>query len=457
MQKNRKFEKDLTEGNVLKQLIVFAIPFFISNLIQSAYSVADMIILGNFAGENSLSGVNTASQLLMIFTNLAVGISAGGSVMVGQFLGAKQKEKINYAISTLLLTLLGLGLFVSTTLLVFRNPILTALKVPENAYVEAKKYLEISLYGLVFVFGYNALSAIMQGLGDSRTPLIFVGAAGVLNIVLDIVLVAVWHKGAEGAALATILAQGLSMIACIIYLKCNDFQFDFSLRSFIWKKEMFVTLMKVGLPTGVQHVCTNTSFLVLTAMINAAGGVAAGAASGVVNKFNAFAILPSVAISSSVSAMISQNMGAGKVHRVKKAAFSGMGLCMIICAVVFTIANVFSVQIFNIFGAEPEVIDIGVKYMHAFSFEYVTLSFIVAFNSVFIGTGNGWISLVTNLLSAFAVRIPVAYLLGTVLGYGVVGVGYSIPIATFCGSSIAAIFYFAGAWKKNRMDNMIEQ
>lgn len=452
MSSKTRFEKDLTTGNIFIQLVVFAIPFFISNLIQSAYSVADMIILGNFAGDNSISGVNTSSQLLIILTNLAAGISTGGSVMIGQYYGAGQKEKINRAISTLLITLLAMGVTFSISLLIFMHPILNALNVPDMAYHEAEMYMKINLYGLIFVFGYNALSSIMRGLGDSKTPLIFVGISGFLNIGLDFILIAVLRKGAAGAALATIIAQMVSMVLCMLYLRINKFQFDFKLKSYVFDKSIFGNLMTVGLPTGVQHVCTNFSFLVLTGMINYAGGVAAGSASGVVNKFNAFAILPSVAISSSVSSMISQCMGAGKTERVKKAAYYGGGLCVIICAVVFAIANIFPEPVFRLFGCKEDAIAIGIKYMHAFSFEYVSLSVIVAYNSVFIGTGNGWISLITNLISSFAVRIPVAYLLGTILGYGVIGIGYSIPIATAVGSLIAAIFFYAGAWKNNKVN-----
>lgn len=451
MQKNNKFENNLTNGNVLWQLIMFAIPFFISNLIQSAYSVADMIILGNFAGSNSISGVNTSSQVVLILTNLAAGISTGGTVMIGQYFGAGQKEKINQSISTLLVTLLGLGIFLSLTLLITADGLLFLLNVPAMAYEEAKSYLIINLVGLIFVFGYNALSSIMRGLGDSRTPLIFVGLAGVVNILLDLVFVGALHYGAAGAATATIIAQSFSMIACIIYLKTNDFQFDFKLSSFKWYKDIFTTLMKVGLPTGIQHVCTNFSFLFLTAMINASGGVAAGAASGVVNKFNSFAILPCVAISSSVSAMISQSIGAKKEQRVKETAMYGMRICIVICMIVFTIANVFPKPIFAIFGSDKDVLEIGTKYIHAFSFEYVGLPFIVGMNSIFIGTGNGWISLITNMTSSFVVRMPVAILLGSVLGFGVIGIAYSIPIATIAGALIASGFYFSGVWKKTQV------
>ncbi len=442
MSNSKKFEKDLTQGSIFKNLILFAIPFFLSNLFQSAYSVADMIILGNFSNAGSISGVNSAGGVMIIFTNLAAGISTGGTVMIGQYLGSNQKQSINKTISTLLLTLSGMAVGFAAISFIFINQILSALNLEGSAYTEAKIYLAISLLGMLFIFGYNALSAIMRGLGDNKTPLIFVGVAGVLNIILDLIFVAGLHFGAGGAAAATIIAQGVSMLSCIIYLKVNNFRFDFKLSSFKFESGMFKTLMRVGLPTGIQHVCTNLSFLILTALINGVGGIAAGAASGVVMKFNSFALLPNIAVSSSVAAMISQNIGANKIDRVKKAMYIGLGLCLGICAVIFTVANLFAPQIFAIFGCDQEVVEIGVKYLHAFSFEYATMAFIVSFNSVFLGTGYGWISMIADIIPAFLVRIPLAYLLGIVLGYGVIGIVYAIPIATVCGSTIAALFYY---------------
>lgn len=451
-----KFERDLTQGSVFKQLVLFAIPFLISNLIQSAYGVADMMILGNFSGTNSISAVNTSSQIIVIITNLATGIGVGGTVMIGQYLGANKKYLINRAISTLLITLFGLGFILGVLTIIFMHPMLTGLKVPADAYAEAQSYLLISVLGVLFIYGYNALSAIMRGMGDSKTPLIFVIVAGVTNIILDFILVGAYHQGASGAAVATIVSQGLSMLLCIIYLKKNDFQFDFRLSSFHMDKKMFATLIKVGIPSGVQHVFTNVSFLFLTAMINEFGGVAAGAAAGIVNKFNAFGLLPSVAVSSSVSAMISQSLGAKKPERVKKAMGYGFILCLSLCAIVFIIANVFPTQIYHLFGADADVLGIGVPYMHIFSFEYVFVGIIIATNAVFMATGNTWVAMVSNLITAFLVRMPVAYLLGRVMGYGVPGVAVAIPTATAVGAIIVVIYYFTGAWKKNRVELNIE-
>lgn len=444
-----QLEKDLTKGNVWKQLVVFAVPFFISNLIQCIYGVADMMIVSRFGGTNSVSGVSISSMVMLIVINLAGGIATGGTVMIGQFLGAGEREKIKESISTLFVTLAVLSFILMGLLFGFINPLLRALNTPPEAYREAYGYLLVSIVGIVFIFGYNALGAVMRGMGDGKTPLKFITVACIVNIILDLVFVKVFHMGAAGAAVATVIAQGFSMISCVIYLVRNQFIFDFRLASFRFSREMFVMLMKVGLPSAVQQVATNFSFLVLGAQINSIAGVAASAATGIVSKFNSFALLPEVAVSMSVAAMISQNMGVGDLKRTKKVTGYGLILCCGISLVIFSFVRVFPHEIFRLFGAKEDVVSVGVLYMKSFSFEYVCMPFIVALNGVFIGTGNGWVSLITDTTSAFLVRIPLAVYLGTTAGLGIFGIGCAVPCATFVGAFITFLFYLSGCWKKS--------
>lgn len=443
-----KFEHDLTTGNVMKKLIWFAVPFFISNLIQSVYSLTDLIILGNFGGSDSLSAVNTAGGILTLLTNFAAGLSVGGTMMIGNYLGAGKREKINGVISTFLITLFSLGLVFMAILLIFNNQILNGLNVPPEAFGQASSYLYVCASGLIFIYGYNALSAIMRGLGESKTPMVFIIIAAVLNIILDLVMVAHLKLGAMGAALATVIAQGFSMVSCIIYLNSHDFIFDFKLKSFVFLKKEFINLFKTGFPVSVQQTINNFSFLILTSFVNTLGGVDASAASGIVMNFNGFAILPSVAISSSASAMIAQSMGKGDEKRAKQSVYCAIGLCYIVCAIVFLMVHIFPEQIFMLFGADEAVLKYGLPYFAVFSFEYVTLPLIICFNTMSTGTGNGWVALVTNSLSAFIVRMPMAYLFGFVLNYGVVGVGAAIPLATVFGSFVAFLFFKSGIWRR---------
>lgn len=444
-----ELEKDLTKGNVWKQLVIFAIPVFISNLIQSVYSVADMMIVSRFGGTNSVSAVSISSGVMLIVINLASGIATGGTVMIGQFLGAGEREKIKESISTLFITLAVLALVFTGTLFLFINPLLEALNTPPEAYEEAYGYLLVSILGIVFIFGYNALGGVMRGMGDGNTPLKFVAVACGVNIVLDVVFVKEFQLGAVGAAAATVIAQGVSMISCVVYLIRNRFIFDFRLSSFRFSGEKFIMLMKVGLPSAVQQAATNFSFLVLGAQINSIAGVAASAATGIVSKFNSFALLPEVAVSMSVATMISQNMGVGDLKRTRKVTGYGLILCCGISVVIFTFVRLFPHEIFRLFGAEENVVRAGVLYMKSFSFEYVCMPFIVALNGVFIGTGNGWVSLITDTTSAFLVRIPLAIYLGTTAGLGVFGIGCAVPCATFVGAFITFLFYISGCWKKS--------
>lgn len=446
-----KLESDLTQGNVWKQMLVFAVPFFIGNLIQSLYSVADLMIVSYFAGTISVAGVNTSSSVIIIITNLATGIAAGGTVMVGQFLGSGQREKIRKSISTLFLALFGLAMIITVGLLIFSHPLLQSLHTPSEAYAESYGYLVVSLIGVVFVFGYNAVSAVIRGMGDGKTPLYFVIVACIVNILLDVLFVAGFHWGATGAAAATVIAQAVSMISCIAYLIRNDFVFDFKRSSFFFDKEMFASLMKVGLPNGVQHAATNLSFLFMTAMVNAIGGVAANAAVGIVGKFNGFALLLQVAFSTSASAMISQNIGANQMWRAKKILQCCLVLCSLMSLITYGIAYVFPEEIMLIFGAKPDVVAEGVAYMSAFRYEYVFVPIIIAMNAMFLGNGSGWVLLVTNLCSSFIVRIPAALYLGFSQGLGVYGIGLAVPIASCVGATLVVIFYYTKGWRKNTL------
>ncbi len=292
------------------------------------------------------------------------------------------------------------------------------------------------------------ISNLIQSLYSLVDPMIFVIIACAINITLDMVLVAGFHMGAGSAAFATIFAQGCSMMFCILYLKKHDFMFDFRPSSFHFVKEEFDALLRTGLPLSIQMVGTNFSFLILTTFINRAGGVAASAAAGIVNNFNGFAILPQAAFSSAAAAMIAQNMGKGDVKRSEKTMYCCLVLCLGVSVIVFALMHIFPEQIFYLFGVKADVLVYGLPYIFAFSFEYVGLPFIMSFSTVLTATGNGWITLVANMTSAFFVRIPLAYFLAFVRGHGVNGIAAAIPLATIVGAIISFGFYLSGIWRK---------
>lgn len=445
------FENRLTEGSVIKQLIKFSLPLLLSNIVQALYSVADMLIVGWFSGTYSMSAVNIGGQITMVVTNFVIGLAIGGTVLIAQYIGAKKNEEVDKTIGTLF-TLMGiLAIFFSIFMTFFSDVMLKLLNTPKESYDMAKNYVLICMWGIIFVFGYNAISAILRGMGDSKRPLAFVGIASTINIILDIIFVGPLNMNATGAAIATIIAQATAMFLAIIYLKRSRFVFNFHHTSFRIHKDKLKLLLKVGIPSSAQNVIVGISFLVLTSIINDLGGVTASAAVGIVGKFNSFAILPAIAMSASVSAMSAQNIGAGLYDRAKKTLWSAITISFVISAAIFAFVQIFPEAILQAFKAEPDVIDIGVSYLRSFSYDYLIVPFAFCFNGLLNGSGYSIISMTSSIVSSLVFRIPLVFLFARVLETGVGSLGYAAPIATVFASLIGGYFYFSGKWKKDKL------
>lgn len=448
MEKEASIEKNLTKGNVAKQMILFALPFMLSNFIQTLYNVADMLIVGNYVGSAGVSGVNIGGQVTFIMTNIVIGLSVGGTVVIAQYLGSGDRKGMNESIKTLITSLLVAAVVFTVVMTLLSDHVLRLVQTPEESYQQARDYLNITLSGTIFIFGYNAFSAILRGLGDSRSPLIFVTIACIVNVFLDILLVGGFGMEAAGAALATVISQAISMIFCIIYLKKKGFEFDFKFSSFKFYKERFFMLMNVGIPISVQNVIVNFSFLVLTTIANGMG-VSASAALGIVGKYNGFAILPAIAVGSSVSAMVAQNIGAGMIDRAKKTFHVGFALAFSITLVVFIITRLFPEQILSMFGDDPDMIAAGIEYLKTFSFDYLIVPATFCLNGVITGSGHTMVSSIFGVLAAIGFRIPVAILFGKVMNLGMWGLGFAAPIASLGAALIIYIYYISGKWKES--------
>ena len=440
-------QKNLAKGNVAKQLIRFAIPFIISNIIQTLYSVADMVIVGQFNGTASMSGVNIGGQVTMIILNVAVGISTGGTIMIAQSVGAEKTGKLKKIIGTLLTALIISAIALTLLMLLFKGPILRLINTPQESFEEASTYLMVTALGTVFIFGYNALSAIMRGMGDSKSPLYFVAIACVVNVVLDLILVGGFHQGAFGAAIATIASQAISMLLCIVYLRRKKFVFDFNLSSFGIDLPQLKNILKIGIPLTIQNLISNLSFLFMTALVNNMG-VTASAAVGAVGKYNGFAILPAIAMNAAVSAMVAQNIGAEREDRAIKTMLTGMGLAYAISIPIFLLTTLFPEEVLRMFASDPELITVGVPYLRVFSIDYLLVP--IAFNLIgfCIGTGHTAFTLFSNIMAAIVIRIPMAYLLSETLGLGLSGVGLAVPLGTTTTIILGGWFMLSGRWKR---------
>lgn len=442
-----KFEKDLVQGSVIKQLILFSMPILLSNLIQTLYSVADMIIVGQFRGAAAMSGVNIGSQITFLITNMVFGLSVGATVLIGQYKGADNREGIKKTIGTLFSSLAFLAVVLTVLMLVVQKPLLKLIQTPPESFAEASKYFFVTTLGNIFIFAYNALSAVMRGLGDSKNPLLFVGVACVTNVVLDILLVPTFQSGATAAAVATVVSQAVSVILCILYLKRNNFIFSFNKESFKVDKPSLKLILKLGIPSSIQNVATGASFLFLTTLVNSLG-YEASAAVGAVGKLNGFAILPAAAMSSAVSAMVAQNLGAGRLDRAKRTTFCGIGIAVFISVVIFAFVTVFPELCMRAFTDEQAVIQKGVDYMAAFKYDYLIVPFVFCFNGLFIGSGHPTVSLINGMISSILFRIPASYLFGIAMAMGLFGVGLGAPVASGAALLFGLIFFLTGKWKK---------
>ena len=449
-------QRDFTQGPIAKGMVAFSLPFLLSNILQALYGAVDMLVVGNYSDPDPavsatiLSGVNIGSQITHMVAMMVSGLTVSGTVMVGQYIGAKKQKDASETVGTMFSLMALVGLALMAVMMIFADPILRLLDTPPEAFEHAKTYLMICLGGTLFIFGYNAVASIQRGLGDSVRPLVFVGIACAVNVALDLWLVKGLGMGAAGAAWATVIAQAVSLILSALYLGKNKFIFDFKWRSFRIQKEKMKLMVKLGIPSSVQSIIVNISFLVMTALVNRIGGAIASAAVGVVGKFNSFAILPAVAMSSSVSAFAAQNIGAGLYDRAKKCVGVGIGIAMAISAVVFVSVQLFPGPIIGVFSPNEEVIKNGVEYMRSFSFDYLLVPVMFCLNGLIMGAGHTRFTLLSASLSSLLLRIPVAILLGSVLGWGLMGVGLAGPAATLASVALSGWFVLSGRWKKDQ-------
>ena len=426
----------------------FAIPFLLSNLLQAFYSVADMIIVGRLCGTHGITGVNIGSQINILVTGAALGLAVGGTVLIAQYGGAHKFDEQRKTIGTLFTLYMIVAVVFTVVMLAFGKVLLDILKTPQVAYKEAENYYYICMAGLVFMFAYNVISAILRGMGDSKRPLYFVLIATIINIIGDIILVGPFQMGAAGAAYATVGAQTLSVILSLIYLFKNKFFAEYKVSDFRIDKEKAGMLLKIGLPSSVQQIVVSFSFLTLTALVNSLPNAdIASACQGIGGKVNSFAILPALAMSSAVSSMAGQNIGAGETERAKKTMLTGMGIAFAISAFVFVLVELFPDFIIRLFDTNPEVIETGREYLRFIAIDYLLVPFVFCMNGLAIGAGYTNFALFNACFSSILVRVPMAYIVVMVTDLGFNGVGLATGLASLSSVFVGAIFVAMGKWK----------
>ena len=439
---------DLTRGSVPRLLVHFAWPFLLANLMQSVYNVVDMIVVGQFVGSAGLSAVNTGGFVTQLFFSIGAGIAMGAQVMIAQFRGAGDERAQSETIGTSLTLTMLIGVVLTVLVLLFTRPLLKLVRIPAESLEQGVEYLFICAIGCVFIFGYNSICSILRALGDSRRPMLFVAVATAVNIVLDLLFVAVFGWKAGGAAAATVVAQGVAFAFAAVYLYRHREQVDFDFRraSFRLVGERVKTIVKIGLPFIVQFSFINISILFVITLVNGYG-VAASAGYGVGSRVDAFATLPVNSLTAAGATMVGQNIGAGHRRRAGSVVWWTLGIGLAIEAVIILAVQLFPAQIVKIFNTDPDVVAVGVEYLRWLSVSYIAHALMSGFFAMTNGTGFSALTMVACLFDGLVLRISLSALFSVALGLGLRGIFVGSTIAPFGAAAISGAYFFSGRWK----------
>ena len=441
--------KDLTSGSVTRQLLMFAMPLFVANALQAVYNLVDMIVVGQVVGGPGMSAVSIGGDVLHLLTFVAMGFSSAGQVIIAQYVGAKEHERIRHLIGTMFTVLLGISLVISLVCAVFRRPILDWLNTPPESYAYTMDYMMTCVAGLPFIYGYNIVSAILRGMGDSRRPFVFIAIAAVLNTVLDILFVGSLGMGPFGAALATVIGQGVSFVISLVYLYRHreSFGFDFRPASFRVERSVLGPLLALGIPMAIQSAAVNMSKIVLTAWINNEG-VVYSALSGIYNKMGMMMGIVSNSFTTAGSSMVGQNLGARRYERIPRILGVVLGIGLAISGAASVLLLVFPKEVCEMFTSDPMVLaEYGLIILP------IVLNFFGAATrsgafSIINGSGNSRLNLLVALIDGMIARVGLAALLGYGLAMGSQGFWYGDALAGFMPILIGGIFYLSGRWRR---------
>lgn len=438
-------ESDFTQGNILQKLVAFMLPILGALILQAAYGAVDLLVVGHFGTTEGLSAVSTGSQVLNLVTFVITQLSMGMTVLIARYLGEKRSEQIGGVIggSTIVFAIISAVLFI--IMVGFARPISVLMQAPEAAVTQTAAYVRICGSGIFFIVAYNVLSAIFRGLGDSKSPLLFVAVACVVNIFGDLLLVAVFHMDAAGAAWATVAAQAISVVFALLRLKKQGMPFTIGKRDFSFNPQC-KQAFKIGMPLALQELLTQFSFLALCAFVNKLG-LEASSGYGVACKIVNFAMLVPSALMQSMSSFVSQNVGAGNEKRARQALGNGIAVGMIIGCIVFVLVLFKGDLLTGIFTTEENVIQRGYDYLKGFAPECLVTAILFSMMGFFNGHDKTVFVMAQALVQTLLVRLPLAYIMSIQPNASLTSIGLAAPIASAVGV-VLNVGYFLWLKKK---------
>ena len=441
---------DLTTGSVSRKLLLFSVPIILANLMQTLYNIWDMVVVGKFVDSAGLAAVANGGDIMGLTYVLCLGFSTAGQILIAQYVGSKDSAGVRKTIGTMF-SFLGL-LSIALTVLGIASIdwLLTAMNVPAEARVFAREYCVVIFLGLVFIFGYNAISAILRGMGDSKRPLIIISAATLLFLILDPILVR--KMGVRGAAIATVIAQGTSCIGSVVYLytRRKAFGLDIGRGSFTMDGAVLKSFLKLGLPMALQFGAVIISKLLVNAHINSYG-VTASAVTGIGTKIGLVASIVTTAFGTASASMIAQSFGAGKLERIVKTIRASLGWGLIFTSTLSLLFILFMEEIFGLFSRDPAVLALSHSYLVIALLNFNGFALRTPMMALINGLGNGKLNIMVGILDGVVARLGLALLMGITLGMGIQGFWYGNVLAGYVPFIIGGMYYLSGVWKRQKL------
>lgn len=448
MRHERTIGTDFTDGKMMPLLLRFMLPFLMANLLNSIYNTVDTIIIGQFVGSAGTLAVSLGGKLLNLCTMVSTAIAGGGQVLISQLYGAKRRSEINSAIGTFFSIMLISSLGIAVIAFCFSGPILAWMNTPEEAFASAQAYFRITCIGLPLMFGYNAMSSVLRGMGDSKSPLLFIAIAAVINLIGDLIFVICFELGPTGTAYATVIGQGMSLLFSLrlLYRRKEQFGFDFQPESFKIDREKMGIILRIGLPMVLRSFCIQVTQMFMLKYVNLYG-VAEATTYAIGTKITQLTNIFSMSVRQASGAVIGQNVGAKRHDRVKSTFHCSFVLTLGAATVLSVVSLLFPEAVFGCFTRDPAVIAYAEVFIRITCLLYVLSAILGPYDSVVTGTGNSMLGFVGGLLDGVVFRLGFSFLLAWGLGMGVAGFFLGDALARLAPIIIDMVYYHSGAWK----------
>ena len=444
---------DFIQGKILKPLILFAMPVLLALFLQAMYGAVDLLIVGKFASSADVSAVSTGSQIMMTLTNLVSSFAMGTTILLGQQIGSGKKREAGYTVGTAIITFIVIAIIMTIVLVFFAPQLSSLMNAPVEAFDKTTNYVRICGAGMLVIIAYNLIGCIFRGLGDSKTPLLTVAIACAFNIAGDLILCGVFKMGTEGAAIATVFAQVVSVIVSYLFIKRKELPFEFKKKDIKLNRQLLGKMTGFGAPIALQDILVSISFLIILSIVNSMGLVAS-AGVGVAEKVCAFIMLISVAFMQSISAFVAQNYGAGCMDRAKKALHYGMTVSLGIGVAMFFVTFFHGNVLAGIFSSDKEVIYAAADYLRAYAIDCMFTAVFFCYTGFFNGIGRTRFVMIQGIIGALGVRVPVSYFMSIQPDTSLFKIGLATPVSSFV-QLLLCLMYMRFISKKNKRNDTV--